>query len=113
MVDEINQIENSLKTASDSPGDLAEYLTKLAGWYSYRMEQAKKIALVKPSIWLQLKVLNKSSDKVTDMTWEASEDGQKEIALDFELKRITKMYSSIDKRLRALETEFRISKSQI
>lgn len=39
------------------------------------------------------------SDKKTEMIWATTEDGQKEIALEWELKRIEKMMSAINKRL--------------
>ena len=68
---------------------------------------------MKPKAWLQLQDWEERpevvgalvkrekplSDKKTERTWEATEDGQKEIALDWELKRIEKMMSAINKRL--------------
>lgn len=53
------------------------------------------------------------SDKKTDMTWFATEDGQKEIALAYELKRILQMSSAIKQRLYAQRVDFRNLNTQI
>ena len=107
-----------------------EIITKLAAWTSYRTEQIKKIYLAKPKIWLGIKNYHniiesdewtggglrrdKSlSDKHTTMIWETTEQGQAEIALEYELKRLDIMYRSISKRLSAIENDFRMSKSAI
>jgi hypothetical protein len=129
MTDEIDKIEEELKTA-DNPITLAAFLTRLAAWNSYRTNQLKKIVLIKPKIWLGMKrYLNviesdewkgvglrrdkELSDKHTDMIWDTTENGQAEIALIYELKRIDILYRSISKRLSAIENDYRMSKSQI
>lgn len=134
----IDQIQEALKSDNESPIQLASYLTQLAGWNSYYTEMLKKIQLLKPSKWLEIQsyqgrygknittgeqvefsddALNPRekplSDKKTEMTWASTEDGQKETALTYELKRIAILYQSINRRLYALEQEYRQSKSAI
>lgn len=135
-MNEINQIEESLKTC-DEPVAMVSYLTRLAAWNSFYTEQLKKIHLVKPKEWLEIqnfewvpsgkpdeanpsiegikniKREKSLSDKKTEMTWASTKNGQIEIALTYELKRIDILYRSISKRLNALEIDYRISKSQI
>ncbi len=84
-----------------SPPDLAAFGTVLAGYYSYYGQMLKRIQLLKPEKWLAIQSSGPKplSDKKTEMTWESTPDGQKEIALEWELKRIEKMVSSINKRL--------------
>jgi len=74
--------------------------------------------LIKPVQWMVLKnqpwVESDSkirSDKQTDMVWQSTEDGQKEIALTMEIKRIDLLYRSISKRLTAIEQDYRMTKS--
>lgn len=120
-MDEIDSITNALKTC-DNPLELAGYLTKLAGWGSYYTEMLKKISLVKPAKWLELKMVSQIdeskrekplSDKHTEILWEVTDDGQKEIALKYELKRIDQMMSSIKQRLYAEKIDFRGLNNQI
>jgi hypothetical protein len=109
----INDITEQLKNEDLSPPDLAKLGTILAGYYSYYGQMLKRIQLVKPAKWLSIqdneppaigiqmpqKREKPLSDKKTERTWEATEDGQKEIALEWETKRIEKMLSSINRRL--------------
>lgn len=107
----IKQIEDELKNEDASPPDLAKFGTILAGYYSYYGQMLKKIQLNKPTAWLNIqefevndgeRIISRQkhlSDKKTEMIWNTTEDGQKEIALEWELKRIEKMVSSINKRL--------------
>lgn len=124
----IDDITEELKTC-DEPHKLAEFLTYLAGWASYRAEQMKKVQLVKPEKWLEIQTSTANlgddgntyltprpkslSDKKTDMTWYSTEDGQKEIALSYELKRIDKMMSAIKQRLYAQKVDFKGLNNQI
>lgn len=118
--DQIDQITETLKSTED-PFVLADCLTKLAGWASYYTEMMKKVQLVKPQRWLDIKqflgTTNKPkeewgkrerdlSDKHTDIVWAATEDGQKEIALHYELKRIEQMASAIKKTLYVKRVEY-------
>jgi hypothetical protein len=108
----IKQIEDALKNEDASPPDLAQFSTILAGYYSYYGQMLKRIQLRKPQAWLQIQdyeletdgpVVPKRekplSDKKTERMWEATKDGQAEIALEWELKRIEKMMQAINKRL--------------
>jgi hypothetical protein len=114
----IKDIEDALKNEDASPPDLALFSTVLSGYYSYYGQMLKRIQLRKPQAWLNIqeneqlsiveatkldqpiKKRDKSlSDKKTERMWEATEDGQAEIALEWELKRIEKMMQAINKRL--------------
>ena len=110
----IKQIEAALKNEDASPPDLAKFSTILAGYYSYYGQMLKRIQIKKPEAWLHIQDYKdwndvagapelpreKSlSDKKTERMWETTEDGQKEIALEWELQRIEKMMSAINKRL--------------
>ena len=123
----IDEITEELKTCDD-PIRLAEFLTYLAGWASYRAEQMKKVQLVKPAEWLYIQTFGKQYDKdsdnvvvigkplfdkKTDMTWAATEEGQKEIALKFELQRLELMMSAIKRRLYATKVDFKGLNNQI
>lgn len=112
---EINEITEHLKSDSLSPGQLAEFYTQLAGWYSYYAQMMKRTKEDKPKKWLEIKqaptklthieegkvypLPKPHSDTHTERLWEATEDGQKEIALEWELKRIEQMMRSIKARL--------------
>ncbi len=108
----IKDIEDALKNEDASPPALAQFGTILAGYYSYYGQKLKKIQIKKPLVWLRIQTFvdcfsddpevlrdKPYSDKKTEMVWNTTEDGQKEIALEWELKRIEKMVSSINKRL--------------
>jgi hypothetical protein len=97
----IKEIEADLMNEEASPPDLAKFATILAGYYSYYGQMLKRIQLVKPDKWLAIQLSGPKplSDKKTEMTWQSTANGQKEIALQWELKRIEKMVSAINKRL--------------
>lgn len=111
---EVKDIEQELMNEDSSPPDLAKYATILAGYYSYYGQMLKRVQLIKPTVWLEIQdneevlkdgglVYQKRdkplSDKKTERMWEATEDGQKEIALEWELKKIERMLSAIKQRL--------------
>lgn len=107
----IKQIEDDLKNEDASPPDIAKYETVLAGYYSYYAQMLKRILVDKPLTWLNIQTFldyetqrnitreKPLSDKKTEMIWQATEQGQAEIALTWELRRIEKMMSAINKRL--------------
>ena len=107
----IDEITEELRNEDLSPPDLAKIGTILAGFYSYYGQMLKRIHLKKPEIWLAIQTFEDwnggfekarakpLSDKKTERMWEATKDGQKEIALEWECKRIEKMLSSINRRL--------------
>ncbi len=98
----IDQITGDLRNEDLSPPDLAKIGTILSGYYSYYGQMLKRIHLVKPAVWLKIQSNfgdKPLSDKKTERSWEATPDGQKEIALEWECKRIEKMLSSINRRL--------------
>lgn len=107
----IEDIESALKNEDASPPDLAKFSTILAGYYSYHGQTLKRIMIDKPLVWLNIQSfvdyeternINREkplSDKKTEMIWLASEQGEAETALTWELRRIEKMMSAINKRL--------------
>ena len=101
----ILDIENALKNEQESPPDLAKYATILAGYYSYYANMMKKILINKDAVCLALqdepvKRGDKPlSDKKTERIWNTTKEGQAEIALEWELKRIERMMTNINKRL--------------
>lgn len=107
----ILEIETALKNEDESPPELAKYETVLAGYYSYYAQMLKRILVDKPVAWLNIQSFidyetersvtreKPLSDKKTEMIWQATEQGQAEIALSWELRRIEKMMSAINKRL--------------
>jgi hypothetical protein len=64
------------------------------------------ILAVKPGSWLVLRA-GKNSDKATDREWQATELGQRETQLKWELRRIDKLSAAIATKLRVMEGEAR------
>lgn len=97
----IDQITEELKNEDLTPPDLGRIYTQLSGWYSFYAQRLKRIQLEKPAKWLSIQNTPEKplSDKKTEMTWNATDEGKKEMALEWELKRIEKMMSAINKRL--------------
>ncbi|MEP6960850.1 MAG: hypothetical protein ABI995_02165 [Acidobacteriota bacterium] len=122
----VNEITEELKT-QDDPITLSAYLTQLSAHASSYNEMMKRVQLKKPQVWIHIqRVKNwdtedpvmlereKSlSDTKTEMTWATTEDGQKEIALSYELKRIEQMMSAIKQRLYAMKVDFKSLNHQI
>ena len=98
----VEKIEAALMNEDASPPALAQFSTILVGYYSYFGQMLKRIQLVKPQAWIKIHDGPNDkppSDKMTEKIWQTTKDGQAEIALEWELKRIEKMVSSINKRL--------------
>lgn len=99
---DINQITENLKNEDMSPVELGQIYTQLSGWYSFYGQQMKRVQLAKGATWIAIKQNNGSkaySDAYTDKIWDGTEDGQKEVALHWELKRIEQMMRAIKTRL--------------
>lgn len=108
MKQDVTTIQESLKNDSLSIGELGKAYTTLAGWYSYYAQMLKEVRLEKPAKWLALKATPEDkpySDTHTDRLWEATEDGKKEIALEWELKKIEQLTRAIKARLYVSEQE--------
>ncbi len=109
----ILDIENALKNEEASPPDLAQFGTILAGYYSYYANMMKRILINKDAVCLRIQDYNNwlpneeyyskrdkpLSDKKTERIWNTTKEGQAEIALEWELKRIEKMMQQISRRL--------------
>jgi hypothetical protein len=88
------------------PGRLADYRVFLAALYSLRAAEMQTILAVKPGKWLDIRG-EKNSDKATDREWQATEEGQRETQLKWELRRIERLSSAIATKLRVMEGEAR------
>ena len=102
----IEHIEKQLAGDQHVPGRLADYRVFLAALYSLRAAEMQRILGVKPGLWLRIRE-TKNSDKATDREWHATEQGQRETQLKWELKRIDKLSGAIATKLRAMEGEAR------
>lgn len=102
----IEHIETELAGEILIPRRLAHYRVFLAALYSLRAAEMQQILAVKPGIWLDLRG-EKNSDKATDREWQATEKGQRETWLKWELRRIEKLTAAIASQLRVLEGEAR------
>lgn len=128
MDKEIKNIEDALKH-TDSPTEIAAFLTRLAAYTSMYTEMLKELQLIKPKKWLEIQEreaciacddpkcpgtrrrVKPLSDKKTEITWATTPEGQKEIELESILARINILYRSINRRLISLENEYRQAKS--
>jgi hypothetical protein len=102
----IEHIEKDMAGDQLVPGRLADYRVYLAALYSLRAAEMQKILAVKPGIWLDIRG-EKNSDKATDREWQATEKGQRETQLKWELRRIDKLSAALASKLRVLEGEAR------
>lgn len=83
---------------------MAELKADLSSEYAYQTGLLEAILLSKPRKWLDLRKTTKS-DTACDREWDMTEDGQGEIKIKFSLKRIEKLISAINSRLRVAENE--------
>jgi hypothetical protein len=88
------------------PGHVADFRVYLAALYSLRASEMQRIVAIKPGVWLAYRE-TKQSDKAADREWQASEEGQRETQLKWELKRIDKLSSALASKLRVMEGEAR------
>ena len=86
------------------PGHVADFRVYLAALYSLRAAEMQQILAVKPGIWLDIRG-EKNSDKAPDREWQATEKGQRETQLKWELPRIEKLSSALSSKLRVMEGE--------
>lgn len=87
-----------------APGQLANFRVFLAAHYSLKATEMQRILAVKPGKWLDLRG-EKNSDKAADREWQATDLGQKETQLKWDLKRIEKLTSALASKLRVMEGE--------
>jgi hypothetical protein len=102
----IEHIEKEMAGTQLAPGQLADFRVYLAALYPLRAAEIQDILAVKPSMWLDMRG-KKNSDKATDREWQATEKGQRETQLKWELRRIEKLSSAIVTKLRVMEGEAR------
>jgi hypothetical protein len=102
----LEHVEQSMAGEGISPGQLADYRVYLAALYSLRAAEMQTILGVKPGSWLVIRN-GKNSDRAADREWEATEFGQRETQLKWELRRIDKLSAAIATKLRVMEGEAR------
>ena len=102
---ELKELTEKLKSGENiAPGELSKYRLELSGWFAFYSGQLEDILKRKPEQWLEIRK-TAGSDKMTDMRYNATEDGQEELALRLRLKSIEKIMSSIRLRLEIMEKE--------
>ena len=102
----VEHIEQEMAGAELSPRQVANFRVFLAAIFSLRAAEMQQILAVKPGIWLDMRG-EKNSDKATDREWQATEKGQRETQLKWEMKRIEKLSSALASKLRVMEGEAR------
>jgi hypothetical protein len=102
----IEHIEKHMGGEDLSPRVLANFRVFLAALFSIRAAEMQRILGAKPAIWLDLRG-EKNSDKATDREWQATEKGQRETQLKWELRRIDKLSSALASKLRVMGDEAR------
>src|SRR5436305_1457109 len=102
----IEHIESEMAGDSLAPRQLADFRIFLAALYSLRASEMQSILAVKPSAWLDMRG-EKNSDKATDREWQATEKGQRETWLKWEIRRIDKLSGALASKLRIMEGEAR------
>lgn len=83
---------------------MAELKANLSSEYSYQTGLLEEILLAKPQKWLEMRKETKS-DVSCDRQWDMTEEGQNELKIKFNLKRIEKLISALNSRLRVAEQE--------
>jgi hypothetical protein len=102
----IEQIEKDMAGDSLIPGRVADYRVYLAAIYSLRASEMQNILGQKPRLWLAIRE-QKKSDTAADREWEATDLGQLEMHIKWELKRLDKLSSALASKLRVMEGEAR------
>src|SRR3954452_13143437 len=102
----IEHIETELVADVVVPRRLADYKTYLSAVYSMRGGDMAQIEKRKAFEWPRIRQ-NAGSVSEADRMWDASDDGQRQIDLKWELRRVEKLISAINSRLRVAEMEAR------
>ena len=102
----IEQIETELTGDTPIPRQLARYKTWLSAVYSLRGGDMAKIEKDKARDWPRIRAEVQSVAEA-DRAWDATDDGQHQIDLKWQLRRIEKLISAINTRLRVAELEAR------
>ena len=80
------------------------YRSVLVSWYSRDNEEMAGVEKRRPIFWQTLRK-NSKSDKVAEMKYDATADGQRRIELRYELKSLEKLISALKDRLHRFEME--------
>ncbi len=93
---------------SNDPHGASHALAVLSGEFSWKCAQLEEILAVKPAVWNQLRV-DQKSDTATERVWESTESGIKEMRLKLQIKSIEKMMSSLRTLINLAEKQYRSS----
>lgn len=104
----LEHIEKELLEAGDQviPGRLGDYRVWLAAQNSLLSGEMQRILAIKAPAWNAMRE-KKNSDKATDRQWQATELGQRETWLKWELKRIAGIASAINTKINLANEESR------
>lgn len=89
-----------------TPRELADDLMKKTGLFENQSEEMMRILTGKPFKWSALRD-TVSSDKQADREWEKTTDGNREIALKYEMRSLEKQISALKIGLRLKDQEAR------
>ena len=102
----IEHIEQSMAGSEFSPRQLASFRVYLAAMHSLYGSEMSQIEIRKAQEWLAIRA-GTGSVAEADRAWDATQDGQRQIALKWELRRIDKLIQAIASMLRVMEQEAR------
>lgn len=87
-----------------TPREIAERRVELSSEYSQCADDLSDILEIKATAWLSMRE-NHKSDKATDMAWDATELGIKEMRLRLKMKALEKKLSAARTYLEVMNTE--------
>lgn len=90
----------------ETPGQLADRLLEIAEESSRFSGELIELLQPKPEAWTELRKLHQS-DKATDVAWDMTEHGRREMWLKMRIKSNDRLSSAIKTKLRILENEAR------
>lgn len=90
----LTEIEEKIRDAKDSPHALADLRVELSAEFIHRTEEMKHVLRLKPSVWMDMRQ-NHKSDTATDRAFDATDLGQHEMELRYDLKSLEKSMSAI------------------
>lgn len=101
----LSEICDLVEQNKTRPHELAELLMDMGVKYARMSEVYKDLRQAKQVYWKQNK--EGKSDKAVEIDWNCTEDGEKELRANTELKALEKLMSSTKTYLRHLENEAR------
>jgi hypothetical protein len=102
----IEHIETTLAGTVYTPRQLASFRVYLAAIHSLRGTEMAGIESRKARVWLDIRA-TAGSVAEANHAWDTTADGQRQIELKWELRRIDKLIQAIASMLRVMEQEAR------